>query len=236
MPADAENPNAENDRTAQPLAQSPAPSAQPAGAAAGDGVKLDLELLSIGLFALLLYLVCEAVDLAFVGFDVLHDAVGALLLLFSARCFHQRAVLAYRGPRWSVWTAAAARVLGVVLTLPFVSSVVPAALEGAVALVHLAALVAVAVTVRAICVGRGLASSARWRRVALLFALVLWLPAAAGVFFGRWPAVGLPLRFQGADGLVDAGANAVLYVASLLVLVDASLATVTTIRSARRRV
>ncbi len=207
-----------------------------AGSAPADGVKLDLELLSIGLFALLLYLVCEAVDLAFVGFDVLHDAVGALLLLFSARCFHQRAVLAYRGPRWSVWTAAAARVLGVVLTLPVVASIVPAPLEGAVALVHLAALVAVALTVRAICVGRGLASSTRWRRVALLFALVLWLPAAAGVFFGRWPAIGLPLRFQDADDVIGAGANIVLYVASLLVLLDASLATITTIRSARRRV
>jgi hypothetical protein len=197
---------------------------------------LDLERFSVGLLALLLYLVFEAVDVVFVGFDVLHDGVGALLLLFAARCIDQPGARAYGASRWAVWVAAGTRLVGALCELPLVSSVVPDMAAGVLALVHCGALVAVAITIRTVCRGRGLASSARWLRVSILLLLTAFGPACVGFALGNWPEVGLPLVFVDKEGLLVAGAAVAAYVLSLLALADASLATVTTLRSARRRV
>jgi hypothetical protein len=196
---------------------------------------LDLERLSVGLLALLFYLVFEAVDVVFVGFDVLHDGVGALLLLFAARCIDQPGARAYGASRWAIWFAAGLRLVGALCELPIVSAVVPDVAAGVLALLHFAALVAVAVTVRMVCAGRGLASSARWSRVSVLLVLTTLVPAGVGFALGNWPTIGLPLGFANTEGLVVAGTGVALYVLSLLALVDATLATVTTLRSARRR-
>ncbi|MEZ6014177.1 MAG: hypothetical protein R3F49_03615 [Planctomycetota bacterium] len=213
----------------EPRESAPAPGARDAAPS------LDLERFSVGLLALLFYLGFEAIDVTIVGFDVLYDGVGALLLLFVARCIDQPAVRAYGAPSWAVWGAAATRLAGAVLALPLISSLVPDVVVGALSLVHLAALVAVSVTLRMVCAGRGLASSARWRRVTVLFVLTLLVPAVAGAALGNWPRVGLPLRFSEADGLLVASTGIALYVLSLLALVDAALATVVTLRSSRRR-
>lgn len=197
---------------------------------------LDLERLSVGLLALLLYLVFEAVDIVFVGFDVLHDGVGALLLLFAARCIDQPGARSYGASRWAVWVAAGTRLVGALCELPLVTAVVPDLVAGVLATVHFAALVAVAVTIRMLCAGRGLASSARWVRVSILLFLTTFVPACVGFALGNWPEIGLPLEFINAEGVLALGATVALYVLSLLALVDASLATVTTLRSARRRI
>jgi len=217
--------------TTAPEPQLPAASVDPKRQEA-----LDLERLSVGLLALLLYLVFEAVDIVFVGFDVLHDGVGALLLLFAARCIDQPGARAYGASRWAVWVAAGTRLVGALCELPLISAVVPDLVAGVLATVHFAALVAVAVTVRMICAGRGLASSARWVRVSILLCLTTFVPACAGFALGNWPEIGLPLEFSDSEGLLVAGAAVALYVLSLLALADASMATVTTLRSARRRV
>lgn len=197
---------------------------------------LDLERFSVGLLALLLYLVFEAIDIVFVGFDVLHDGVGALLLLFAARCIDQPGARAYGASRWAVWVAAGTRLVGALCELPLVSSVVPNMVAGVLATVHYAALVAVAITIRMVCAGRGLASSARWVRVSILLFLTTFAPACVGFALGNWPEIGLPLEFINAEGVLALGATVALYVLSLLALVDACFATVTTLRSARRRV
>lgn len=208
----------------------------PTQVASKERAALDLERFSVGLLALLLYLVFEAIDIVFVGFDVLHDGVGALLLLFAARCIDQPGARVYGASRWAVWVAAGTRLVGSLCELPLVSSVVPDMAAGVLALVHCGALVAVAVTVRLVCKGRGLASSARWLRVTILLLVTAFVPACVGFALGNWPEIGLPLVFTSTEGLLVAGASVAVYVLSLLALADASLATVTTLRSARRRV
>ena len=208
-----------------------APSARPAPK---DGA-LDLERFAVGLLALLLYLAFEAIDLTIVGFDVLYDGVGALLLFFVARCIDQPGTRRYGAPTWAVWGLAGARLAGAALALPVVSAVVPDVVAGALAVVFLASLVAVALAVRMVCGGRGLQSSSRWLRVTMALALTGLVPAVVGASLGNWPRVGLPLRFSEGEGLVVASTGFVLYIVSFLALVDAAFATFTTMRSARRR-
>lgn len=213
--------------TSEPAPSPPAPARQDAS--------LDLERFAVGLLVLLLYFVFEGLDLTVVGFDVLHDAVGAALLFFVARCIDQPGARRYGAPTWAVWGLAVTRLAGVVLALPVVSALVPDLVVGALALLFLGSLVAVALAVRIVCGGRGLASSARWLRVTILLALTGLVPAVVGAALGSWPRVGLPLRFLGGEGLLAAGAGLVLYVLSLVALAEAALATFATMRSARRR-
>lgn len=214
----------------------PAPTNEDQGSARPEASeKVDLERLSVGLLVLLIYLVFELIDITLVGFDVMYDGVGALLLLFVARCIDQPAVRRYGAPSWAIWSAAGARLVGAALALPLLSALVPDVVVGAVALVYDASLVGLALALGRLCAGRGLSSSARWSRATLLLALTTLLPAIVGAVIGNWPRVGLPLRFSTDEGFFIASVGLVLYVVSLVGLVEFGLATFTTLRSARRR-
>jgi hypothetical protein len=206
------------------------------GSTGDDATRVDLERFGIGLLALLLFVGFEAIDVTVVGFDVLYDGVGALLLVFVARCLDQPAVRALGAPSWAVWGAGAVRLVAAVLALPLVNVVVPDLVFGVLGLVYVGALVATSISIRTVCGARGLVSSARWRRVTVLLVLTALLPGVVGAFLGHWPRGGLPLRFSDVDGLLGTGIGLTFYVLSLLALVEFALATFATLRSTRRRV
>lgn len=194
--------------------------------------------LRIGLAALMVGLVFDAIDLKLGGYDVLHDIAAAVLLALAAWGLGQAAAASKAVPMALFWVPAVAMGGGLIIDAIGPGWSAHRGFQMGRFALHVGGLAALAFGLAKLTSAVGLSSSVKWRRAGLQLSLMVLLPGLVIALFLMPPAPNLPFRHH--VGKIDAvwWKTVIGYVAMALALLatfDTVMASFATWRSAGRR-